>query len=273
MSTLVFEDLESFSIAARLERSVAAGATSIRLRAILVGVETNEVMIVDSEGTNPEWVTVTAQDNRDLTLSTGLAYDHEGGSIIIRQSKYNQELFTEPGFPGSANAGGLENVIGADYSSILGGYGAVTTIYGEHAHAAGYFAAAGDAQYKRIILRKLVPHGSSAWVNLQPDGTGAVLPVPTDTVWNFECLIVGTTEGCTKSFAFKVVGIIENDDGTVSLLASTVTTIYDTDDESFDARANANDTTNKLEIQMQDSDGGGDTVRWVAVLKLVQVRF
>ena len=83
---------------------------------------------------------------------------------------------------------------------------------------------------------------------------------------------MGTTSGCTKSFGFKIQGVLENDGGTTSLLASTVTTIYDTDDTSFDARANANNVADTLEIQIQDTDSGGDVVRFVCVLNIVQVK-
>lgn len=94
-----------------------------------------------------------------------------------------------------------------------------------------------------------------------------------DTVWTFETKLVGTTQGCTKSFGFLINGVIENDGGTTSLLASNVTTLYDTDDAAFDAQAVADDTNDALDIEVQDTTSGGDTMRWVAITETAEVTY
>ena len=57
------------------------------------------------------------------------------------------------------------------------------------------------------------------------------------------------------------------------MLASNATPLYDTDDTSFDAQAIADDGDNSLKIQVKDADSGGDTVRWVAQIRTVEVNY
>ena len=87
----------------------------------------------------------------------------------------------------------------------------------------------------------------------------------------FHVLIAGATSGLAKSFSFIIEGAIKNDGGTTTLLNSTVTTVYDTDDTSFDARVSADDTNDALLIEVSDADSGGDTVNWVAKISTVEI--
>lgn len=169
--------------------------------------------------------------------------------------------------------GGRSNVASGYYTSVLGGYGGVANKWGQQAHASAYFAAAGDAQNSKFQLLNSITHSTANWYDLFLDNSTALLTIATDTVWTFSVLIVGTTQGCTKSFSFKIEGMIENDGGTVTLLASTVTTIYDTDDVSFAAQAVADDVNKALLIQVQDTDAASNVVRWVACVQTVEVTF
>jgi hypothetical protein len=82
-----------------------------------------------------------------------------------------------------------------------------------------------------------VTHSDANWYELFVDGASTQLVIPSDTVWAFDALIAGGTSGMTKSFAFRIVGVVENDGGTTTVKTSTVTTIEDADDVSFDVRA------------------------------------
>jgi len=167
---------------------------------------------------------------------------------------------------GQSNSPSGEAAIG------LGAYSSAP-LYGQVSHASGRFSAAGDAQSINLISRKVITHSDSLWSDLSLDGNDDLILIPTDSVWNFEILIVGTTQGCTKSFGFKIVGVVENDGGTLTILASTVTTIYDTDDTDFDAQVECDELDEALFIQVRDSTSGGDVVRWVAHTKAVCVSF
>jgi len=128
----------------------------------------------------------------------------------------------------------------------------------------------GDTQTSQFIMLEDIGHNDSSWVPLFIGGDDGI-NIPTDTVMTFRALVVGTTSGCTKSFGFEIVGLIENDGGTTSLLGSTVTTIYDADDVSFDCRAQANDTDDTLEIAVSDADAGSDTVQWGARVVTIEI--
>lgn len=170
--------------------------------------------------------------------------------------------------------GGLTNVASKQFGCTLSSWYAVADKYAQVAHASGRFVVAGDAQGTiQFTARRAVAHSDANWHELFLDGAFAAerMTIATDTVWTFDALITGTTLGCTKSFGFRIEGTIENDGGTMTLLNSTVTTIYDGDDVSFDARASADDPNNALLIEVQDSDGGGDGVRWMATIRTAEV--
>lgn len=205
-----------------------------------------------------------------------------GGNSVICGGQSNVASVVE-----TTVIGGINNTASAEGASILGGIDntasalwsaasgrrAVADKHGQFARAADYFAIAGDAQYSSFICRCLVTHSSNAWFTLFLDGTDDLLTIATDAVWTFRAQIVGTTQGCAKSFGFEIKGVIENDGGTVALLATTTTTLYDTDDASFDAQAVADDPNNALLIQVQDTDAAGDVVRWVASIQITEVTF
>jgi hypothetical protein len=172
--------------------------------------------------------------------------------------------------------GGAESQATGKYSTIPGGRSALADKYGQLVHASGGFGEGGygDAQGTvQFVTRKSVTHSTNAWHELFLDEAAQRMTIATDIVWTFDVLVVGTTQGCTKSFGFRIEGTIENDGGTTTLLNSTVTTIYDADDVSFDARAVADDANDALIIEVRDSDGGGDTVRWVATTRTAEVTY
>ena len=133
----------------------------------------------------------------------------------------------------STIGGGRENASTSPYSMICGGFQSVADKYGQKAHGAGSFASDGDAQGSHFVLRKAVTHSTSAWHELHLDGSSAQLTIATNTVWCFTALITGATSGMTKSFGFKIDGVVENDGGTTTVKSFSVTTVDDADDTRF----------------------------------------
>jgi len=174
--------------------------------------------------------------------------------------------------------GGQQNTIyaegGGAYATIAGGYGAYTRSYGEMAHAAGYFATAGDAQAAEYVVRRSVTHSSTAWSSLLADGsTATLIPlVYTDTVATLDILVSGESVGGAKAFSYHILAFVENDGGTVAILASTVTTVYE-DDSDFDCQLAADDPNNGILVQVKDATSGSDVVRWVATIRSAEVTF
>ena len=173
----------------------------------------------------------------------------------------------------SSLGGGSGNRASGDYSHSPGGKDGLAQSYGQRVQASGSFSAIGDAQSSVFVVRRSVDNSDANWYELFLDGAAERMAVPADTVWTFDILIAGTTQGSTKSFGFRIEGVIENDGGTTSVLASTVTTIYDTDDTDFDARVSADDPNDALLVELTDSTSGGDVVQWVARVQTAEVTF
>jgi hypothetical protein len=214
----------------------------------------------------------TNYSNEVSTVVCGGSANNTNGATVAANGTVSSATETTAGeftFIG----GGKQNQTTGDLSAIVGGWYGLADKYGQQAHANGRFANDGDAQTSVFVLRTSQTHSTNTWRSLALDGSSADMTVPTDTVWTFDCLLVGTTQGCTKSFGWKIRGTIENDGGTTTMLASTVTLIYDTDDTSFDAQAIADDADNSLKIQVQDTDATGDVVRWVARVETAEVNF
>lgn len=167
---------------------------------------------------------------------------------------------------GAAILGGFNNYIGdgsagGDFS-LAAGTGAIAI--SDHQFAFGsYYSVYGDAQASWHTQSSTMAITDS-WNDLFS------FDVPTDTTWTFLALITGIRQGATESFSYKVEGCIENDGGTVSLLASTVTTIYE-DDASYALQAVADDSSNELEFQLQDTDNSGASSRWHCALHVSEI--
>ena len=208
------------------------------------------------------------------TVASGFTSHAEGSATIASGAVAHAEGTGTIASGTAAHAEGYQTTASGDFSSA----GGVHSGAGKHAQfsrACNRFAANGDAQYSDYPLLRVVTHSNANWYSLYLDlsAVNPGIPVGTDEVMTFDCLLVGTTQGCAKSFAFRIVGIVKNDGGTTSLLASTVTKIYDTDDTDFDARASADDPNDLLLIQVTDATSGGDVVRWSAVVRAAEVTF
>lgn len=168
-----------------------------------------------------------------------------------------------------------DGVIAGSYAFGTG-FKTATTLYGEHAHSAGFFAAVGDAQWSILTARNSTAANTTP-VNLFLDGTSARLVLPANTVWAFEVRIVGATVVATGAFAkFKRSGIISRG----ATAASTVIATVDT--EGTDRGSNGNtppagwavaitaDATNGA-LDIQCTGYATAAVRWVAEIRLCVV--
>lgn len=159
-------------------------------------------------------------------------------------------------------------------SSWAQGTQTVANKIGQFARSTGMFASNGDAQASQFVIRREVTHSDANWYQLFTDGSAGLLTIATDTCWTFECLIVGATTGQGKAFSFKIEGCIQNDGGTTAILGNSITnTIYDGDDTDFNARASADNANDALLIEVSDATSGGDTVRWVASLRIAEITY
>lgn len=172
----------------------------------------------------------------------------------------------------SAVGGGSTNRASGSRSFVPGGRQGLADKYGQMAHGAGQFAAQGDAQRQVFVARSVETHDDNTWRELFLDGTTSRMTIPTDTVWTFQGEVVGMTQGCAQSFGYLVNGVVENDGGTTTLQASTITTLHE-DVATYDCRMVGDNANDALVVELQDTAAGGLTVRWVATLYMAQVRF
>jgi hypothetical protein len=140
---------------------------------------------------------------------------------------------------------------------------------GQFARAGGFLSIAGDNQYSDYHLYRGVTHSNANWYTLFLDGAAVLLTVALGQAMTFDCLIAGMGAG-DIAFSYRIVGAIKNAGGTTTLLASTVTTIYE-DDADFDAQAVADDPNDALLIQVRDATSGGALVRWGAVVRCAEI--
>ena len=79
-------------------------------------------------------------------------------------------------------------------------------------------------------------------------------PIIQDSIWFFEAYIAGTEQGCNNSYAWKIEGVVENDGGTTTILAQTVTNVY-RDVATKEWQAAADDVNDRLIFQYRDTAG------------------
>lgn len=178
-------------------------------------------------------------------------------------------------------AGGFINVASGPFS-IAGGYGctasgsssiaighmATANKIGQISHAAGRFAASGDAQRSDFVLRRSTTDATQSELFL--DGSSARLTIASDTTWAFEALIVARrTDADDESAGYLITGVIDNNAGVVALVGTITVTVIGEDTVAWDVTAEANDTNNALAIKVTGE--AGKTIRWVCSVKSTQV--
>lgn len=187
--------------------------------------------------------------------------------------------------------GGLSNVIESnkDYSSILGGVlshignsysyafgiGARTTKPGISfgTQSAGGIGTSATTQVQgswcQLSLDQTMVTGT--WYNLEVVSSSDGLPIPSDSVWTFRILLIGAISGMGNISSYEINGAIKNDGGTTSLLASNVTVIHE-DDSSYDAQVVADDTNDKLQVQVMQSSGSSVRNKWTATIFTAEIQ-
>lgn len=161
--------------------------------------------------------------------------------------------------------GGRTNTASGTYSTVPGGRYANASHYGEMAYASGSFAATGDAQASLYVLRRTST--GTAYTELFLDGSGQRITIPDNRAMAFEILVVGHDNTDNQAAGYRFWGIIKNVGGTVSFVESVDKDQKD-DDDSWDARVQADDTNDALVIEAR---GNNETVRWVATVRTSEV--
>jgi hypothetical protein len=162
--------------------------------------------------------------------------------------------------------GGFYNSASGYAATIPGGQWAMASLYGQMAYASGSFSGYGDAQAGFYVLRNTTSDASQTELFL--DGSSESLVLNSNRTLTFDILIVARSSG-GESAGYQVRGIVENDDGSTSLIGSPVVTTLGEDRSAWNVAVEADDTNEALVIKVTGETGR--TVRWVATVRTAEV--
>lgn len=220
-------------------------------------------LITGLDNTTQYYVVNSSSPTFQLSLSYGgPAIDFTNGGAFGPVILYTATNVTT----GSTISGGVRNQSAADYSTIVGGYGAVTDNYGQMAHASGYITHLGDAQKSTIILRKTT--SSAAPTILRVDGGSTAATLRSGAAWSGTINVVGSqTGGNAISRLYRFVA--KNNGGTVTVNSAAL----GTDPSDIGAGLGyptiaISGSTNELRVTVTAANSTATT--WVAVVEYVQ---
>jgi hypothetical protein len=207
-----------------------------------------------------------------------------GSSSVVSGGDRNSASATS-----SAVCGGRANSASGNYSFVGGGGGpstndlnAATGIssgvlcgtngladrYSMQAHGAGRFAANGDAQRARFVMRNKTT--TNAAVELFLDGSAARLTIPSGKYLTGTINIAGIKSDGTAAASYIRQFSIKNVAGTTSLVG-TVNTVGTDEAASTSISITANDTNDALKVEVTGITS--ETWRWVAAVDVVEVAY
>lgn len=122
------------------------------------------------------------------------------------------------------------------------------------------------------VLSRTVNHLDASTYNLYSVGTTEGLRIPTDTVCYFDLMITAINSGASVACAYRLTGVIVNDGGTTAFAGTggtpSTTVVNTEDDANLSVTVVADDTNDRLQIQVSDSSGDAGQIKWKAVARL-----
>lgn len=168
--------------------------------------------------------------------------------------------------------GGAWNLAGGYYSVIPGGVAAMTTMYGQLAHASGSFTYPdqGDAQASEYVLRNASTNTNSTELFL--DGASERMVLPSNGTWSWD-VVVSVRETNGNSGGFHTNGVIKAYNGTITMVGGVnpinVPPIA-ADVSSWKVSVSADTSNGSLDVKV---NGDTSTNRWVATVRTTEVKF
>jgi hypothetical protein len=160
----------------------------------------------------------------------------------------------------------LGNTASATYSGILGGFAGLADRYGQQSHANGRFAANGDAQRARFVMRNKTT--TNAAVELFLDGSAARLTIPSGKIFAFTINISGVKSDGSAVAHYLRQYALKNISATTTEVYAPVT-IGSDNAAGTSIALSANDTNNALRVEV--TGVSGETWRWVAAVDAVEI--
>jgi hypothetical protein len=165
-------------------------------------------------------------------------------------------------------AGGDINTSSGNFSAIIGGFYGLANRYGMQAHAAGQFAAQGDAQRARFVLRNKTT--TNAAVELFLDGSATRLTIPSGKVLGLTINITGIKSDGTAVAHYLRQYALKNVAGTTTEVYAPVTIGTDNAAGTIIALS-ANDTNDALKVEVTGITS--EIWRWAASVDAVEIAY
>ena len=167
--------------------------------------------------------------------------------------------------------GGRENVVKTNNFGQASGYGAVADKYGQNARAAGYFAAAGDAQISDLVLRASTTSATAAALRLDGANWKALMSL-SGNLWAFSGHVVAhRTDVAGDNAAFKIEGALTRDATATGRMLGAPTVTQIGAEGTAAAWTVAITTNGSGELVITVTGEAGKTIRWVAGVRLTEV--
>ena len=205
-----------------------------------------------------------------MNATSGSAFIGGGQENVVNGANYGT---IAGGIQNSAAAscfigGGNNNFATAIYASVLGGIQGLADRYSLQSHASGQFAARGDAQRIRAVMRNKTTTNSA--VELFLDGSATRLTCPSGKVIAMLVNITGVKSDGSAVAHYVRQYAIKNVGGTTSEVYAAVTVGTD-NAASTSIALSANDTNDALKIEVTGI--ASETWRWVASVDAVEVAY
>jgi hypothetical protein len=240
--------------------------------------------------------TINSGDNSTIaggyTHSIDAANGTIGGGFTNTISSLGQQGTIAGGQSNTVSAavatvgGGRDNIASGDYSTVPGGRtntaaghyslaigresktGTGANGQGQLAHAAGMFAAAGDAQVSHWVLRKTTTDATVG--DMFTDGSAARPQVADDTTWMVKALVVARrTDADNESAAYELTACFDkNTAGSLTIVGAVTKTVVAEDTAAWDATIVAGSAT---ALAVRVTGEAAKTIRWVAYVTTVEV--
>lgn len=166
------------------------------------------------------------------------------------------------------------NCTASDTYTLAQGYYASATKYGKLAHASGMFAAIGDAQYGRTVLRTSTASNTATVLTSDANSASATNQVilPNDSTYFFTITVVARrTDTDNESAAWKFDGCIDRNTSAAStaLVGVPVKTVIAEDSTAWDANVTADVTYGGISVT--GTGEAGKAIKWVAIVHTTEV--
>lgn len=171
---------------------------------------------------------------------------------------------------------GRLNIASGNYSNATGIQATTRGLFGMQAHASAQFAAIGDAQAGRYILRRSTSDATQTELALDGGSPGSTtrIALPNGSTYSFTGQVVGRASGGDTA-AWRFTGTIERGANAAATAIIGSVTMSDTQAESgasaWSISVDAETTTGSLRVRV--TGAAATNIRWLAVVETAELGY